>query len=308
MVNLLFLTDTHFRDDKPKSRTDNVRKTQFTKLGEILTICREHDVSRVYHGGDFFNTKKPSHQLVVDVMEWCKHLSVPIYSIKGNHDITGYNLDSVRNSGLGVLFESGALEELNFEVHEKDRLVIKAIHTSLNFDQDYMFDQQYNDYKKIIISHNYIIPTDTMPWGFIHPKDIQTNADLVLCGHYHVPFEYQTEKTIWVNPGPLCRWKVNEKSHTPTVVLIEVGDKLSYKLIPLTKAQSGENIFDLENITQEKQREQDIKDFVESLERTAFHSVDIEQVIKKVAATQKIPKDVEEEVLQRIRNAKDVLS
>jgi len=308
MKRFLFLSDTHFRSDSPEARLGDYMQDQFLKLGEIIKLVQEHSVNALIHGGDFFNTKKPLHQLVVDMIDWCKHVGTPIYVVKGNHDITGYNLDSVRNSGLGVLFEAEAVEPLELLEYEKDKIVIKAIHTALDFKQDYMFPEKYKDYFKIIVSHNYVIPADTMPWGFIHPKDIKTNANLVLCGHYHVPFDYSTETTRWINPGPLCRWKINEKDHRPKVLLLEVDNgKCELKEIFLETAKSGDEVFDVNVLKLEQQHNQDIQKFVDSLENVSFQNVDIETIVRQVSREQNISEDVVLEILNRIRKAKEIL-
>lgn len=308
MIRFLFFTDSHFREDKPATRIDDTNQSQYAKLGEIIELVHNNEVDAVLHGGDFFNTKKPTHQLVVEIINWCKRLQVPVFAAMGNHDVTGYNLDSVRNSGLGVLFESGAIDVLNTEVYKKDKVVVKAVHTSLKFDQDYMFGPEYDDYTRIIISHNYIIPSETMPWSFIHPKDIKTNAHLVLCGHYHVPFDYSTETTRWINPGPLCRWSISEKDHKPRVLMIEINDgKLSLQEVYLKSAKPGDEIFDVEKVSLDKQHKKDIESFAKGLEETTFQNIDIEQAVKESAKIQNVSDEIVSEILKRIRTAKDVL-
>lgn len=308
MRKFLFLTDTHYRDDKPKGRIDDIMKAQFDELGEILSICRDEEIDVVLHGGDFFNTKKPSHRLVVHILDWCKMLSKPVVGAIGNHDITGYNLDSVVNSGLGVLFESGAVDKLEYMEWAEDKIVIKAVHSSLDFNKDYMFDIKYDGWTKIIISHNYVIPIADAPWGFIHPKDIKTNANLVLCGHYHVPFDYSDGKTRWINPGAISRWKVTERDHTPQVLLITVSNgkyNLEYK--KLQSSRPGHEIFDIAAIAAQKNQDQNIEQFAKSLEETSFQNVDIEQVIKEAGEHQKIDKNIIDLIMTKLREAKEVL-
>jgi DNA repair exonuclease SbcCD nuclease subunit len=309
MLKFLFLTDTHYRDDKPKGRTDDIMKAQFDELGEVLHICNEEDIDVILHGGDFFNTKKPSHRLVVHILDWCKMLSKPIVGVIGNHDITGYNLDSVINSGLGVLFESGAVERLeNMVWQDKEKVVVKAVHSSLDFNKDYMFDSKYDDHIKIILSHNYVIPTDSMPWGFVHPKDIKTNADLVLCGHYHVAFDYTNGKTRWINPGAVSRWKITERDHTPQVLFITVNKgKLNVAYRKLTSSRPGHEIFDVDAVEILKQQERNIEQFARSLEETSFQDIDIEQVVRTVGKAQDVGGEILELILTKLREAKEVL-
>lgn len=309
MRKFLFLTDTHYRDDTPKGRIDDIMKAQFDELGEVLQIVHDEEVDAVLHGGDFFNTKRPSHRLVVHILDWCKMLSKPIIGVIGNHDITGYNLDSVSNSGLGVLFESGAVDRLDAaEWSAKDKIVIKAVHSSLAFEKDYMFESKYDDFIKIVISHNYVIPADNMPWGFIHPKDIKTNADLVLCGHYHTPFDYTNGKTRWINPGSISRWKMTERDHVPQVLLITVEEgKIKVVHRPLKSSKPGEEVFDLDAIEVQKQQERNIEQFARSLEETSFQDIDIEQVVRTVGKEQNVGEPILDVILKKIREAKEVL-
>jgi DNA repair exonuclease SbcCD nuclease subunit len=313
MKKFLFLTDSHFRSDSPKLRIDNAYNVQFQKLGEILTLVREYDIDAVLHGGDFFDTKKPPHELVADMIDWCKHIGIPIFVVIGNHDVTGYNLDSVRNSGLGVLLEAGAVHELKEEVYKKENLILRGIHHSNVIDKkQYAFDSKYADYTKIVMTHNMIIPVDSMPYDFVHPKDLtcDVNADLVLCGHYHIPFDWTDKKTKtrWVNLGPLCRWTISEQNHIPQVMLIEVdNNKFKVKKLPLESAKPGNKVFDLDFISSEKKREQDIQSFVKSLEQTTFSNIDIEKVIQQVGQSQNVESSVIEEALKRIKIAKAVL-
>ena len=308
MLKFLFFTDSHFRDDKPRGRTDDIMKSQWAELGEILTICRDQDVDAILHGGDFFNVKRPSHKLLVHILDWCRTLNLPIYGAIGNHDISAYNLDTVDNSGLGVLFESGALNRLDQEVFEKEKLVIKSVHSELHFQSHYMFDELHKDFTKIILSHNYIIPMETVPFEFMHPRDVKTNANLVLCGHYHEPFDYMSGKTRWINPGALSRWSLSERNNAPTVLLITISEgRLSVEPIQLKSSKPGNEIFDEEFIKNQKQHDLDIKQFVKSLEETSFDTVDIETVAKKVGADQGLSESILDIVIKNIQNAKEAL-
>ncbi len=307
-MKFLFLTDTHYRDDKPKGRIDDIMKAQFDELGDVLNICNERDIDVVLHGGDFFNTKKPSHNLVVHLLNWAKFLNRPIMGAIGNHDITGYNLDSVNGSGLGVLFEAGALERLDMHINEEERIVIKSVHCSLNFDKDYLFGEQFKDYTRIIISHNYVIPSESMPWGFIHPRDIKTDAHLILCGHYHVAYDYDDGKSRWINPGAVSRWKITEGKHTPQVLIITVEDgKIGVEYVKLPSSRPGHEIFDVETVEIQKQQEKNIEDFARSLEETSFQDIDIEKVVETVAKKQDVPPSVVSLILTKIKEAKETL-
>jgi DNA repair exonuclease SbcCD nuclease subunit len=306
-LKFLFITDTHYRADKPKARTDDILETQFSELGDILHICKDREVDVVLHGGDAFNVKNPPHSLVVHLLNWVKSLHLPIYGILGNHDLTGGNLDSVKNTGLGVLFESGAFDKLDLVEFEDDKIVLKGVHHSFHFDGNYMFDDKYDGWTKIILSHNFIIPSETMPFGFLHPRDIKTNATFVLCGHYHQPWEYSSPTTRWINPGSISRWKVNERTHTPQAVLITIDGTVDIEYIPLPSAKQGKDLFDESLLEVEKAQERNIEQFAKSLESVTFYHTDIESVIRQAAKVDNISEEVLAIVLEKIRIAKEIL-
>lgn len=307
-MKLLFITDTHWRSDKPKARLDDIMQTQFAELGDILNLSREHDVDAILHGGDAFNVRNPPHSLVIHLLNWVKSLSLPIHGVLGNHDLTGGNLDSVKNTGLGVLFESGAFDKLDLLEFEDEKVVVKGVHHSFHFDGNYMFDEKYDGWTKIIVSHNFIIPSETMPFGFLHPRDIKTNASLVLCGHYHQPWEYKGESTLWVNPGSVSRWKINERTHTPQIVLVTIENgQFQIKYLSLPSAKNGNELFDETVLAMEKTQDRNMEQFVQSLESTSFSDIDIEQVVQVSATYNNLEPAVLACVLQKIREAKETL-
>lgn len=303
----LFFTDPHFRHSKAKMRIDDTYKTQFEKLDEIKSIVKERKVKEIWCGGDFFN-ENPSHELVGDLIQWCRDVEVPIKLVLGNHDVTGYNLDSASNRAIGVLEKAGAIEILSDEiVYFSLNFILKGIPTSLGFNQKYTFNSSIEELRKIIISHNYVIPSEKMPWDFIHPRDIKTNADLVLCGHYHTPFKYINGKTTWINPGALCRWKITEMNRKPNVLLIHVGDTIEVEPIELKSAKPGKDVFNLDELSLEEKRSLDIESFIQSLNNTEFSSVDIEDVIRTVGKKNHIDKEILDESINRVQMAKRIL-
>ncbi|MEE9214907.1 MAG: metallophosphoesterase [Thermodesulfobacteriota bacterium] len=306
-----FFTDSHFRDDTPKSRIDDIWQAQMNKLDEINEIAKDNELDFMIEGGDFFNTKKPSHKLVRAIIRWANQLPCPLLGIIGNHDVTGYNLDSSAQSGIGVLFESGVMKRLDLIEDVNEKVVIKAVHVNAhaeqNYGDDYMFDEKYKDWKRIIISHNYIIPEDSMPFGFVHPKDIKTNAHLVLCGHYHTPFNYTTKTTAWINSGPICRWAINEAGHKPNVVIVSIEDGfIGTKSILLESAKR--DVFDLESVEDEKKHKLNLDAFANSLEQTSFSNVNIESLVKETGDQQRLPMESIELILEKIKEAREVLN
>src|SRR6185295_11562940 len=220
-MKILFFTDMHLRSasDRPKWRIDDHYKQQFAELQEISSIAKDQKVDLMVSVGDFFDHTRVSHQLVTDTLNWCKTLPCSLYSVVGNHDVNAY-VTSDRNNGLGVLFESGAVERLDDLVLDDKKVVIRGVHVFIDPRQgNYMFDSQYKDYFKIVASHNFIIPRE-VPFDHVLPQDVKTNANVIVLGHYHQCFHMFHNNTAFVNPGSISRWAVNEQ-HQPQVFIVD---------------------------------------------------------------------------------------
>lgn len=300
-MKILFMTDTHMRSSPPRYRTDDWYATQFAELDEILEIARNERVDLILHGGDFLDKQKVSHQLITDLMKHLKNSPAPIYTLLGNHGLEGYNHETVNNSGLGNLIEAGIVNKLDIlTVYEHNELIVKGYHTSLEIPKSYLFEEQYKDYFKIAVAHQYIIEAESLPFQYVHPKDVNTNCDLFLLGHWHYPFNYGK----FYNPGSIARWSIDSRKRIPQVLIIETHP-LSITPVPLKSSSLAQ--WNLEAITEEREREMELNKFVVSLENTQFESFDIVEVVKQAGLKQGIESDIVKEALEKIMKAKESL-
>lgn len=302
-MKILFLADIHLRSasDCPRFRTDNHYESQFKELYEISDIAREQEIDIIISLGDFFHHTQVSHQLVTDVLKWTQSLPCYTCSIVGNHDVTGY-VTTDRNNGLGVLFEAGAIHQLTEIAFDREKVAIKGIDAYLDPRQgDYMFDEKYNKYCKIVASHNFVIPQQVL-FDAVLPKDVKTNANLLVFGHYHKAFYHQEGNTVFANPGSISRWKIDEQ-HQPQVYIYDTNlDKII--AIKLKSSQPASEIFDLAAASELKTTEMNLQAFIDSLENTSFDTVDIEQVVTAEAIKQGITKNVLDAALAKVQQAK----
>jgi DNA repair exonuclease SbcCD nuclease subunit len=299
-MKILYLTDTHMRSSPPKWRIDDWYRTQFVELEEILQIGKDNKVDILIHGGDFLDKQKVSHQLITDLMKHLKNSLAPIYTLLGNHGLLGYNHETVDNSGLGNLIEAGLVNKLDTLVDEKNKLVIKGYHTSLEIPKSYMFEEQYRDYFKVAVAHQYLIAIESLPFQYLHPKDVETDADLFLLGHWHSPFDYGK----FHNPGSIARWSIDSRRRIPQVLIIETNP-LSVTPVLLKSASLAQ--WNLEAVTEEREREMELNNFVNSLENTQFTEFDLVEVVKQAGLKQAVSPDIIKEALTHIEKAKEVL-
>lgn len=307
-MKILYFTDAHLRSqsDKPKWRVDDHYVSQFEELKEIRQLAMTHNVDLMISGGDTIHYPNISHALVGDIITWCKTLPCVFYSVVGNHCCFAYRTADLKSSGLGVLFESGAIKKLDELILEEEKIIIRGIHVFIDpHHGNYMFDQKYDAYYKIIVTHNYITK-DPQVFDHYLTRDVVTNANLVLSGHLHQGFYDEQKNTRFVNPGSLSRWSINEQ-HDPQVMLINTDDQ-SLTNIPLRCSKAATDIFDLTSAAELKSTEMNLQAFVDSLRNVSFNNLDIEQLVSAEGFRQQIPQIVIDKALQKIQRAKIELS
>jgi len=302
-MKFLFFGDQHLRSysDRPKWRIDDHYQAQFAELNDIKELAVAHKVDLIISLGDFFDHTRVSHQLVTDTLRWVKTLQCPIYSIVGNHDVNAY-VTSDRNNGLGVLFESEAIGRLDELVFDAQKVVIRGVHVYLDPTQgDYLFDTKYDGWTKIVASHNFIIP-HVVPFPAVLPLQVKTNATAILLGHYHKAFTHTEGTTVFMNPGSISRWSINEQ-HQPQVAIFDTQTGLITP-IPLKSSLPACDIFDIAAAAEIKSTEMNLQSFVNSLESTSFENADIENIILIEGAKHGISKGVVDLALARVQQAK----
>lgn len=290
----LFTTDWHICDRRPGARIDSdFFAIQLAKIEEILTIASTYKVDRILHGGDLFDRPLMDLHIINTVIEVLKKATAPIEIVLGNHDLLGYNENTVARTALGTLLKAGVIKETTLS------------HVNVTN------KHQVNLYQlpgPIIMTHNMVSPTELL-FDHLLCKDIAPICPntVVLCGHYHTAFTYydKTYNTTFVNTGNLVRTSIAEASHAPYVVIGE--DNAILERVFIKAAQSGNQVFDLQAHTEFKQREKSFNKFVTSLQeaKSITEGHDLISLITTTAFKEKIDERIRQEALRRVAFAKD---
>jgi len=307
-MKFLYITDLHLRTQKPINRTDeDYFSEQFKKLTQIFTYVKSNKIKYLFIGGDIFDVASSSYKLFVATLSFFMELSkfCEIYTICGNHDILGGSKDTIDRVALGGLLASGAVKKL--ETLSIDNVHIRGLDYRLIPDKSDYMTQSKKD-KKIIISHDMIVPHNDFPFDVFCVEDIETNYDLVLCSHYHIPFEKKKGKTLFLNPGSLMRLKLVEDNvnRLPQMLLVEIlKTKIKYEFIQL-KALPGKVIFDVQGKREFLEEEMKLEEFFTSLSslNNALKQFDVEEALGKLKRDKSVSDDVYKEALSRIQVAK----
>ena len=237
-MKILHITDSHGTVKTPESRTDLFYVTFLKKLAEIAYVIKLHKIDMVIHTGDLFHTSRVSNKFMGQVAEIIQKWNVPLYVVPGNHDIDGYSIDTIDQTSLGLLAKTGVLKLLT----RNNPITVKAEQDGNHFTvaisgqeyypmidngnmKDYEMQQDEADIN-ILAIHSYIADTPQHPnIRCTYPKDIITNADIILTGHYHRSFAIDIDNTSYYNPGSMLRVEMTDynKNNMPQYGILDIN-------------------------------------------------------------------------------------
>ena len=236
-MKILHITDSHGTVKSPESRTDLFYLTFLRKLAEITYAVKLHKIDMVIHTGDLFHSSRVSNKFMGQVAEIIKGWGVPCYVVPGNHDIDGYTIETIDQTSLGLLAKTGVLtlltrdNPITVEAEQAGTHFTVAISGQEYYSEidtgnmsDYEMQQDEADIN-ILAVHGYIADTQQHPnIRCTYPKDIITDADIILSGHYHRSFALDIGNVAYYNPGSMMRVEMTEynKTHMPQYGVLEI--------------------------------------------------------------------------------------
>lgn len=315
-MRLLYLTDTHIRGTSPRSRTDDFQETIRQKLKEVIEIADREQVDFVLHGGDIFDRPNLSPAVVREFARLFRRFRVPVYAVAGNHDIYGHNPSTIDRTMLGLLDAFGTLELLSEGKRvrlEKDGLVVQLSGQPFHYDLDkrdpaldYAVENEIGAKYCIHMVHGMLVDR-ALPDGVAYTMVDQVwsdSVDILLTGHYHAGFPVQHRNGRYiVNPGALARINnhPSEISRMPRVVLIELGEGIHIRLIPLSSASKGETVLDRSYIEKAAYRQEKLASFVQQVREAGdFQGIDVLDIIDEISRLEGIEDEVKFEAQRRI--------
>jgi len=271
-MKALVVSDMHIRETKPSLRVDeNWFRVQALKLRDIVEIAVEEDVGVVFFLGDIFDSPFPTFRVFTLVAVFLKRLKergIHCYTVIGNHDCRGYNLETYNQCALGSLVRLGLIEKL--DTIKLDKYTIKAIHTRRDFDiKDYSGD--------IIFTHD-MISDKEVPYECILADALdEASCRLVFSGHNHKFFV----KGKVVNPGSILRIDCTEEDvarrvHVFVLHFSEYGISCYERVLP--SAKQGYLVFDLKKKEVLQKREE----FLEKLKSLSLEHISAQGIVRKI--------------------------
>lgn len=318
-MRFLFFTDSHIRTKTPIRRTGAFENDIMEKLIYILLMAQEWRVQAIIFGGDLFDLPNPSFRLAARVLNLIQSSKIPWFHVLGNHDILGRNPDSY-DFGILAFFQHLS----NFEImgeHDFDQCTIKAVHYR------HGVEEMTNEWlvpnsNTILCAHAMVTPK---PVPFLHAlaPNLDTDARIVLLGHYHDPWanvvlrdkisdpfkklltnglskllvskepftllfdrEEAEKVTLFINPGSLARVAAlaHNLRRTPRALCIDITEsEISITSIPIVVARPADKIFKTEEIAEEKGWESRIEEFLAAMENVKVEGIEAATLVVNAA-------------------------
>lgn len=303
-MKFLYFSDTHIAGKNSINRIGDYFSDCMLKLDECISIYKNNKCSFMLIGGDIFNSHTVSNSVVDEVLDRIEKDNINLKVIFGNHCLISCNISMSKSTSLAHMIRRSKNVTL-LDEYEDDTCYIKGINYKHNIEEDIKTDGLIcpdSDKFKIIVPHAFIA-LDKFPFAtHVLAKDIKTNADLILCSHFHHNWGIKTVKNVqYCNLGAFGRLSIAEHDHIPKVALVDTQIRKT-TILELSSAKKGADIFDLTKYEENKANKKDISHFIESLNNVEWQDLSIRDQIEKVGKEQKIERDIIDYLLEQLDN------
>lgn len=304
-MKYLIYTDAHVKGINPRSRTDNYYQSWLDKYRELFLIAKENKVTAIIDGGDLLDTPNVADSIVDDILDIVEENKIPVYAMWGNHSMCGHHKETSKGTSLAHMFRRSKLfQDCGGGVEVGTDFHIDFIDYDHNIEdkikeQGIIIDSK-ESYWKIAVCHVMITPEPFFKEAaFIVPEDVKTNADIIVCGHYHHPWQKKIGKTQFLNPGCFGRTSIDMRDIEPSVILLDT-EKRSWEIIKLKWAKKGAEIFDLLKKEALESNERELEQFISQLKDFKSQELDLVGTITLIAKENNIKKEVVDRILNKL--------
>jgi len=283
MFEFVHITDLHLANKPPESRTDGYNDQIFKKLQYVFNYCVDKKLKYIALTGDLAHGHTISDELATRFAKLVSEYDIKILFVYGNHDIQGGNTNFIHKTNFGLL-------EIYpwFICVDKNPIVIEdCLIAGYDYDKEKAIQSTWlmpdiqtklKYEKRILLTHPMIVNEATMiidgKVKQVNVHEVETNADLMLCGHYHDGFVGAVRDIALnrdfciVNPGSLARTAIDwngRESKGPRFAHIKMGKKISVSFVKVP-CLSHDKAFDVDKHRKQKEREEGKLNFIEAME------------------------------------------
>jgi hypothetical protein len=294
-------------------RRDDYRAALLAKLQWVIAAAREIKASPVIiGGGDIFDTPTVSLEVADDIVDLFTREGAKLATVFGNHDLDA-SLATAPRTVLGHLMRrsNGVFMPLPM-LHERRGYQLAGMEI---FGHHYRYGNHHDslmlpvtgDLPRVIISHSMILKSAPVFDDYTLFSDVETNADLILLGHYHpqqLPERLiNTRGTLIGGPGALMRGALSRDDLTraPAMAVVEnAWPEIHVDFVPIAAAAPAAEIFRLEEAAAEAAKEAGLDAFRADLDNLKVQGLNVASLIEEISKADQLPDDVRTEALRRI--------
>lgn len=335
-MKIIHITDSHGTAKGPESRQDVYYLSFLKKIYELQHVVKHENIDYIIHTGDLFHNARPSDKFTGQVAEFIKNMGIPFYVVPGNHDIEGYTTATIDQTKLGLLAKAGVITILDRDNplllighhgEEEYTVAVSGQEYYAHIDEGNMRDfemQQDEADLNILAIHGYLTNTPQHPdIKCTMCKDIVSDADIILAGHYHRQFEWSDGQNLDIfNPGSMMRVEQTEynRTHTPQygILNIDLNDKgyleWDYSFHEFKIAEPSEVVFDYGSKYKTKHASITLEGFKNSIANTmagvSTTNYDVSKIISDLCTTAQLDATITSKALDiyndALQNAPDL--
>lgn len=294
-MKILAWGDSHFRLDTPDCRGENDwREVLRYKMHFIRGVIESYKCSMWVHSGDIFHRSKVVPELeCLAIQELKSYLTDPLIVVPGNHDLPYHRLDHLYRSSLGVLQEAGVVScedqkfrGVNVVLHpwgskvretEGDGISVALVHEGYWLEAppyEYEGQEQHN------------VKKAAKKWS---------GYQVVISGHFHVPFCIRKKDLVWVNTGSTFIQSWAERENEEGVWVIDT-ETLTAEFVkdPI----EPEVVFS--SYVQKVERDERVEKFVSSLVSSKNVEANIDFTQSLYGYMEQVPEGVRQEITKAL--------
>ena len=304
----------------------------------MVALARAHQVAAILHGGDLFDRPDVAPAVALEFLRVLMDAPCPIYGIAGNHDVFGFNPQTVPRTMLGlfdgfrlfrlikpgevVWIEEGGLkvqvtgQEFHAELDRRDPVLDYAV--AAHGQGGSLHERQPEADFALHLTHGMLLEKpffEGTAHTLLDAVMAATAADVTFGGHYHPGWSkvHELDGRLFVNPGALVRLGAQAADFRRPIQVallsLEKGQPARCELIPLVSARPGEEILDRSQEGVQMDRERALADFIQGIGDTSqFEVLEVQAIMERIADNEGVPARVKEEALRRLGLAQEELA
>jgi len=306
---ILNVGDVHYGVKNPKSRLDDYAAAIRLKLIEISQIAESFKVEAIVFSGDIFDQPVLPLKDFIGFFRLFDNLfkDFEVFIVPGNHDIFGYNIHTLERTSVYLL--SICSKNIKFilegDCFSLDHFCLTGSPYSNNIDVDnygYNVKKLHKDKLLVHTVHGMLLPAEPIFERYTLIKDIETEADIVIAGHYHPGWKQQTVNgTTFVNNGAICRRDASTKEIEREVYVTVIHKSGAVKPIKLKSALPGNDVLTREHLEKDENLK-DIHEFHKTLKAEKLNKefVNVNDMVTFVGKNNNVDKEVIDHALVKI--------